>query len=251
MVAPRAALPAATRDAVLKSCGATSGLMLLAGSLGRGQAWPSFADGAETAVLHLGVAVGTAASVTAARSLLLRHNRSFRDATDRSNAQVLPSVAQNPWEVAFVCVAPAAGEEMLFRNALVPAIAWDWRGVAIAGAVFGALHLTGGRNATFAAWAAVVGCAYGAALLATGDGNVPIVAHAIANAASAWMWIKDHPEDVQNNPRGKVAHEKMQEGDVDENDGGFGDQERTAKDPKLDPVPDSRGFQTKKNKRSK
>lgn len=250
MATPRGALPAATREAVLRSCGATSGLMLLAGTLVRGQAWPTGADTAETAVLHFGVAVGAAASVTAARRVLLQKNQAFRDATDRSNAQVLPPVAQNPWEVAFVCLAPAAGEEMLFRNALVPAIAWNWRGVVVAGSVFGVLHLTGGRNLTFAGWAAAVGCAYGAALLVTGDGNVPIVAHAIANAASAYMWIQEHPEDVRDYRREKSMQEMKHESKVNENVTGGRDEDQTAKDPPFEPL-DPQGFQKKKTRRSK
>uniref|UniRef100_A0A7S3UFA3 CAAX prenyl protease 2/Lysostaphin resistance protein A-like domain-containing protein n=1 Tax=Picocystis salinarum TaxID=88271 RepID=A0A7S3UFA3_9CHLO len=250
MAAPRGALPAATREAVLRSCGATSGLMLLAGTLARGQAWPTGAGTAETAVLHLGVAVGAAASVTAARSVLLQKNRAFRDATDRSNAQVLPPVAQNPCEVAFVCLAPAAGEEMLFRNALVPAIAWDWRGVVIAGSVFGALHLTGGRNFTFAAWAAAVGCAYGAALLVTGDGNVPIVAHAIANAASAYMWIQEHPEDVRNYHHENSMQERKYKNEVNPNVADGTGEDQTAKDPPFEPL-DPQGLQNKRSRRTK
>lgn len=143
------------------------------------------------------MAVGTAATVTLARKFLLEASESFRDATDRSNAQILPSLAKDPVDIAWVSFAPALGEEALFRCALVPAIAPDWRGVCIAGSVFGLLHLSGGRNWTFATWASFVGCVYGAAMLLTEDGMVPVVAHALANAASAWMWIKKH-EDIVN-----------------------------------------------------
>jgi uncharacterized protein len=75
---------------------------------------------------------------------------------------------------------------------------WRRRGVAISGAVFGALHVNGGRNPTFAAWAGLVGCLYGAAFLATQDVWVPAVAHSAANLASASIWLaqagpKDDP----------------------------------------------------------
>jgi hypothetical protein len=43
-------------------------------------------------------------------------------------------------------------QELLFRGALLPLIAPDWRGVAISGIVFGTLHLSGGRNSAFALW---------------------------------------------------------------------------------------------------
>lgn len=62
------------------------------------------------------------------------------------------------------------------------------RGVLIAGAVFGALHNSGGRNWAFAAWATVVGAAYGAAFLATGDVAVPMGAHVLSNVAGGILY---------------------------------------------------------------
>ncbi len=88
-----------------------------------------------------------------------------------------------------VSVVPALAEELLFRGALLPAIYPDWRGVIISGAVFGALHINGGRNLEFGVWAGGVGCVYGAAYLATGNLAVPMAAHAAANIASASLWL--------------------------------------------------------------
>ena len=46
-------------------------------------------------------------------------------------------------------------------GALLPALGGGWLGAVGAGAVFGALHVGGGRNAAFAAWAGGVGLLYG------------------------------------------------------------------------------------------
>lgn len=66
------------------------------------------------------------------------------------------------------------------------------RGVVIAGLAFGVLHNSGGRNPAFAAWASLVGCAYGALLLATGSVACPALAHTLANVASAAVWKAAH-----------------------------------------------------------
>ena len=60
----------------------------------------------------------------------------------------------------------------------------------MAGAAFGVLHNSGGRNWAFAAWAAAVGCIYGAIYLQTGDISVPIGAHTLANLAGAVLWLQ-------------------------------------------------------------
>ena len=43
-------------------------------------------------------------------------------------------------------------QELFFRGAILPLVGVDWSGAAVAGLIFGILHLTGGRNAAFAAW---------------------------------------------------------------------------------------------------
>jgi len=131
----------------------------------------------------------TAGCVTAARLGLLSAWPAFRESTDASNQQVLTSL-QGPLDVLIVSFLPAVAEEVLFRGALIPCIYPDWRGAAIAGAVFGALHINGGRNAAFGLWAGLVGCAYGWAFLHTGNLLVPIAAHGIANVASAALWLQ-------------------------------------------------------------
>lgn len=64
------------------------------------------------------------------------------------------------------------------------------RGAVVSAAVFGALHNSGGRNWTFAAWAGAVGLLYGAAFIGTQDLLVPMGAHCLANYASAAIWLK-------------------------------------------------------------
>jgi len=61
------------------------------------------------------------------------------------------------------------------------------RGVLLAGAAFGAVHQSGGRNWAFAGWAAAVGVLYGALFVATSDLLVPMAAHTGANLAGGLL----------------------------------------------------------------
>lgn len=131
-----------------------------------------------------------AVAVTGTRFLLLKVWPDFRDATDVANRQVLLPLGNNWGDIITVGVVPALAEETLFRWALVPAIYPDWRGVAIAGLVFGALHVNGGRNLAFAAWASLIGCAYGYLYLYTGSLAWTACAHGLANVLSATVWLQ-------------------------------------------------------------
>ena len=64
------------------------------------------------------------------------------------------------------------------------------RGAVIAAVVFGLLHNNGGRNWAFAAWASAVGLVYGLCFLETKELWVPVGAHAMANYASATLWLQ-------------------------------------------------------------
>lgn len=123
---------------------------------------------------------------TALRATVLAAWPAYREASNRSNAQVLAPLA--PADILYVSILPGLAEELLFRGALLPAVAPDWRGAAVAGLVFGALHSGGGRNAAFAAFASLLGCLYGGLLLATGSLWVPAIAHSAANVTSAALW---------------------------------------------------------------
>ena len=111
VTAPSQPLPVATRDDVLDSCYGTTFWLLALGAGAREGAHfgqgilPAFvsdwtADLPLIAALHppsspalvathAGVALGVAAAVTAARRALLGASPEFREATNRSNAQVL------------------------------------------------------------------------------------------------------------------------------------------------------------------
>lgn len=139
-----------------------------------------------------GIALAAAAAATALRATTLAAWPAYREASDRSNTQVLSPLTTA--DVLYVSVLPGLAEELLFRGALLPAVAPDWRGALVAGLVFGALHSSGGRNAAFAAFASVLGCLYGGLMLATGSLWVPAIAHSAANVASAALWKAQHQQ---------------------------------------------------------
>ncbi len=200
-------LASVSRGQILKSCVGLSAGMTVAALLLRAYAQQNAAAALGTdpqvlaallAVPHglkgdgrdVAVLLAAAGTVTAARAVLLATWGAFREATEWSNQQVLAPLG---WpDVVLVALLTGGSEELLFRGALIPASFPDWRGVLLAGALFGVLHNSGGRNAAFAAWATGVGCLYGGAYLYTGNLWVPAGAHALANFASAAMWLSSN-----------------------------------------------------------
>jgi len=80
-------------------------------------------------------------------------------------------------EIAILALASSIGEELLFRGALLP-----WFGVWIQAAVFAVLHIGPGKR--FLPWtlsAFVLGVAFGALALWTGNLGGPIAAHFFIN----------------------------------------------------------------------
>ena len=207
-------LPAVTRDQVLDSClGTTAWMLGIAVILREGTFFgrdilpPAIGDWTHQLPLvaalhppfepsdlavHAAVAVGAAALVTASRQALLDKWPDFAAATDRSNRQVLAPLGIG--DLVTVSALPAVAEEALFRGCVIPALGGGPLGVVASGAVFGVLHVGGGRNAAFAAWASAVGCLYGACAVGCGDVSVAIAAHAMANYASATMWLEKNPD---------------------------------------------------------
>jgi hypothetical protein len=143
----------------------------------------------------------TAGSVTGARQLLLMSWEEFRSATDAANTQVLVPLRGNFIDIATVGTIPAISEEFLFRFVLIPAISPDWRGAIIAGLVFGVLHMNGGRNAAFAAWASMVGTMYGFLYLHSNSLGICAGAHAMANVVSASIWLASRQGSGSNDAR--------------------------------------------------
>lgn len=54
--------------------------------------------------------------------------------------------------LALSCPLCLPSQELLFRGAVLPLVGVNWLGILVSGSVFGTLHLTGDRNAVFAAW---------------------------------------------------------------------------------------------------
>lgn len=195
--------PPASSSAVASASATAAGIMLATALVVRAAALPiATAFGHDTAAVAAltdwarlppspasaaGVALGTAAAVTAARVAVCAAVPAFAADSSRSNGVVLPNLS--PAETAlWTAAVPALAEELLFRGALLPAAAPDVRGAAIAAAVFGSLHVGGGRGPVFAAWATGVGLLYGGLTLATGSVWPAVGAHALANGAAAALW---------------------------------------------------------------
>lgn len=200
------------RETILNTCASTSGILGLA-SVALHAASPFISRAANEEIFqifyqgsligHVGVEecagmLSTAVAVTGARLLLLQNWPEFKEATDVANRQILVPIKDNMGDIAVVAAVPAIAEELLFRWALLPTVYPDWRGVVISGLVFGILHVNGGRNSAFAAWASCVGCAYGFLFIYTGSAAVAVGAHAIANLLSATVWLQGYNAIMMN-----------------------------------------------------
>ena len=206
----------AGRGRVFLSCAGAGVLLVALAAVLRGGAGSVLPGGAlfppeaGTSPLHIAgddlgpsdyaAAATAAAAVTGARQFLLRTWPAFREATDRSNALVLPRLADA--DLLWLAVLSGVPEEIFFRGSLLPAVASDWRGLAVSAVTFGYLHRSGGRNLAFAAWASVVGALYGGAFLASGKIAVPAMAHAGANFCAALLWRRERAgKEQEGRPR--------------------------------------------------
>ncbi len=79
-----------------------------------------------------------------------------------------------------------------------------WQSTLIPARVFqmsncfsGYFHRSGGRNWVFAGWSTWVGAVYGSAFLLSRNLAVPMVAHSLANAASAYIWTQNNGREKQ------------------------------------------------------
>eukprot|EP00850_Spirogloea_muscicola_P001428 SM000005S17225 [mRNA] locus=s5:971739:973579:+ [translate_table: standard] len=194
---PPLSTPSAGRADVFRACAVTSAALAGAGELARQASHWAAASHLPvndcTALMpyngelwHVPAAATLALGVTCLRLVNLKLSPAFAQASATSNQQVLSLL--EPIDYVWLAGFSGFSEELLFRGALLPLVAPDWAGAAISGAVFGALHFGGGRNAEFALWASFIGFLYGAAALATSDLTVPMVAHTLANLAAAALW---------------------------------------------------------------
>jgi membrane protease YdiL (CAAX protease family) len=134
-------------------------------------------SGAPASLVSLGLGVLMVAATVAATHAMVRR---FRWARDLGAALRPPAHYSGEAALVAVAVASAAGEELLFRGLLVPAV-----GVVAPSVVFGALHQVRGPGRwAWMLWAAVMGLAFGSIFAATGSLAGPLVAHAAINHAN-------------------------------------------------------------------
>lgn len=94
-------------------------------------------------------------------------------------------------EIWLVAILSSLGEELLFRAFLTPTI-----GLFGATLLFGLLHQVRGKSRwVWAAWAFVVGLAFGAIFVGTGSLVGPIVAHALINGTNLGFLKSYHLSD--------------------------------------------------------
>ncbi|CAM6087899.1 unnamed protein product [Calypogeia fissa] len=188
----------ADRSAVLKAfIGTSLGLSLTAILLrqvshsGAENGWLNFPDITtlmpfRPELWHAVPTVGVVVLVASLRQALLQVWQDFAESSQVANKQVLTSLeAVDLLTISFLS---GISEEFLFRGALLPFWGPDWKGVVGAGLLFGVLHVSGGRNASFAIWASFVGVVYGILGLYTCDLAAPMAAHSLANLLGGAIW---------------------------------------------------------------
>ncbi|KAJ4973147.1 hypothetical protein NE237_006321 [Protea cynaroides] len=172
-----------SRSAVLQACSVTSGLILLLGLVIRQASHVASMEGLplldcstkvsfDFKVWHLELIIGLVALVSSCRHLLLKTWPDFAESSEAANQQVLGSLQSLDYIV--VAFLPGVSEELLFRGALLPLFGLDWKSALIVAAIFGVLHLGGGRKSSFAIWATFVGFAYGYATIISSSIIVPM-----------------------------------------------------------------------------
>lgn len=94
--------------------------------------------------------------------------------------------------ILLMAIASGLGEELFFRGWLTPYV-----GVLASAVAFGAVHQVRGRARwAWAAWAAVMGLAFGSIYRLTGNLAGPIVAHVTVNALNL-RYLRDHDPEAK------------------------------------------------------
>lgn len=185
------------RDTVLKGCTITSGFLVALGLLIRQashvasvEGWSIFDASAEVPfgleMQHVPLTIGTIALISSCRYILLMAWPEFSESSEAANQQVLGSLQELDYLV--VAFLPGISEELLFRGALLPLLGLNWKSAIVVGAIFGGLHLGGGRRYPFAIWASFVGYIYGMATIVSSSIIVPMVSHSLSNLIGAILW---------------------------------------------------------------
>ncbi|XP_042497386.1 uncharacterized protein LOC122076146 isoform X2 [Macadamia integrifolia] len=186
-----------SRSAVLQACTVTSCLILSLGLVIRQASHVASMEGLplldrstkvsfDFELWHLELITGLVALISSCRYLLLKTWPDFAESSEAANQQVLSSL--QPVDYIVVAFLPGFSEELLFRGALLPLFGLDWKSALIVAAIFGVLHLGGGRRYSFAIWATFVGFAYGYAAIISSSIIVPMVSHALNNVIGGVLW---------------------------------------------------------------
>ncbi|KAG7029235.1 hypothetical protein SDJN02_07573 [Cucurbita argyrosperma subsp. argyrosperma] len=157
-----------SRSSVVQACIITSGLIAALG------------------VIIRQLITGLVVLISSSRFLLLKIWPDFAESSEAANRQVLTFL--QPIDYALVAFLPGISEELLFRGALIPLLGFNWASVVLTAAIFGILHLGGGRKYSFAIWASFVGLAYGYATIESSSVVVPMASHALNNLVGGILW---------------------------------------------------------------
>ncbi|KAF3431133.1 hypothetical protein FNV43_RR25863 [Rhamnella rubrinervis] len=186
-----------SRSTVLQACTVTSGLIAALGiTIRQGSHFASMEGlpildcsskvSFDFEMWHLELITGLVVMISSCRYLLLKTWPEFAESSEAANQQVLSSL--QPLDYMVVAFLPGISEELLFRGALLPLFGFDWKSILVVGAIFGVLHLGGGRKYSFAAWATFVGVAYGYATVVSSSIIVPMASHAMNNLVGGIVW---------------------------------------------------------------
>ncbi|KAJ3708746.1 hypothetical protein LUZ61_012451 [Rhynchospora tenuis] len=186
----------ASRSAVLQACCFTSAALLLFGVLIRQVSHLACINGLPILdatevkfgfeIWHIELILALVVLVSSSRYILLKAWPDFAESSEAANQQVLSSL--EPLDLVLVAFLPGISEEFLFRGGLMPIFGLDWKSALASGAIFGILHLSGGRKYSYTIWATIVGFSYGLSTVASSSLVVPMVSHSLNNLIGGLFW---------------------------------------------------------------
>lgn len=196
-----------SRSMVLQACAVTSALIAALGVVLRQVSHFASAEGLpildcssrvsfDFEMWHLELITGLVVVISSCRYLLLKTWPDFAESCEAANQQVLSSL--QPLDYLVVAFLPGISEELLFRGALLPLFGFDWKSVLVVAAIFGVLHLGGGRKYSFAVWATFIGLMYGYATILSSSIVVPMASHAANNLVGGIIWRYESSSSNQN-----------------------------------------------------
>ncbi|MQM13624.1 hypothetical protein Taro_046550 [Colocasia esculenta] len=101
-------------------------------------------------IWHLELIAALVILISSCRYILLKTWPDFAESSEAANQQVLSSL--EPIDYMVVAFLPGISEELLFRGGLLPLFGLNWISALVVAAIFGFLHIGGGRKYSFAAW---------------------------------------------------------------------------------------------------